>query len=81
MELKWFEDFVRHRQLVGLRSRRRATGTACSRLRPSGDAGDLGPNLEGLSPGGSILGGADLVTAEQEEVVIFPGFRGRVKRP
>jgi len=37
----------RHRQLVELRSRRCATKTACSRLRPSGDAGDLGPNLEG----------------------------------
>ncbi len=38
-------------------------------LRRSGDAGDLGPNLNGLGPGGSILDGWNLVTAEQEEIV------------
>ncbi len=42
---------------------------ACSWLRRSGDAGDLGPNLEGLEPGGSMLDGWDLVTAEVKEVV------------
>jgi hypothetical protein len=58
-----------HRQLVSLRSRWAAIRRACSWLRCSGDAGDLGPNLHGLGPGGSILGGGHLVTAEQEEVV------------
>jgi len=58
-----------HRQLVGLRSRWRAIRTACPWLRRSGDAGDLGPNLKGSGPGGSILGGWNLVSAEQEEVV------------
>jgi hypothetical protein len=38
-------------------------------LRRSGDAGDLGPNLKGLGPGGSMLGGWKMVAAEQEEVV------------
>jgi len=38
-------------------------------LRRGGDAGDLGPNLHGLGPGGSILGGWNVVTAEQEEGV------------
>ena len=43
-------------------------GTACLWLRRSGDAGDLGSNLEGLAAGGSILGGRHLVAAEMEEV-------------
>jgi len=38
-------------------------------LRRSGDAGDLGPNLEGLNPDGSILGGGHLMAAEVEKVV------------
>ena len=38
--------------------------TVCAWLRRSSDAGDLGPNLKGLD-----LGGWNLVTAEQEEVV------------
>jgi hypothetical protein len=59
----------RRHQLVGLRLRWRAIRTACSWLRPSGDAGHLGPNLEGRRPGGSILDGWNLVAAEQDEVV------------
>jgi len=58
-----------HRQLVGLRSRSHAILTACSQLRRSGGAGDLGPNLKGLAPGGSILDGGHLVAAKVEEVV------------
>ncbi len=58
-----------HRQLVGLRSRWRMLRAACSWLRRSGDAGDLGPNLKGLGPCGSILGGRHLAAAEVEEVV------------
>ena len=38
-------------------------------LRRSVDAADLGPNLKGLGPGGSILDGWNLVAAELEEVV------------
>ncbi len=53
-----------HRQLVGLGSRWRTMRAACSWLRRSGDAGDLGPNLKGLGPGGSILGGGHLMAAE-----------------
>jgi len=42
---------------------------ACSWLRRSGDAGDVRPNLKGLDPGGSILGGWNFVAAEPEKVV------------
>ena len=58
-----------HCQLVGLRSRWRATRTACSWLRRSGDAGDLGLNLEGLGLGGSILSDGHLAAAKAEGVV------------
>jgi len=44
-------------------------GTARSWLRRSGDAGDLGPDLKGLEPGGSMLDSWNLVPAEQERVV------------
>src|SRR5215212_9749254 len=37
-------------------------------LCPSGHAGDLGPGLEGLGPGGSILTGGAVIAAEGEEV-------------
>jgi hypothetical protein len=43
--------------------------TACSQLRRGDDAGDLGPNLKSLAPGGSIPNGEHLVAAEQEKVV------------
>jgi len=33
-----------------------------------GNAGDLGPGLEGLGPSGSILGGGKAVAAEGNEV-------------
>src|SRR3954447_2552771 len=36
---------------------------------PSGHAGDLGPDLEGLGPGGSVLGGGAVIAAEVEQVV------------
>ncbi len=66
--IKGFEVMRGHRQLVELRLRWGAIGTACSWLRRSGDAGDLGPSLEGLAPGGSILGGRHLMAAKVEEV-------------
>ena len=60
---------VGHHQLVELRLRRRVISAACSWLRRSGNAGDLGPNLKGLGPGGSMLDGWNLVALEVEEVV------------
>src|SRR3954464_1559436 len=38
-------------------------------LCPSGHAGDLGPGLEGLGPGGSILVGGEVIAGGVEEVV------------
>src|SRR4051794_4610153 len=38
-------------------------------LCPRGHAGDLGPGLEGLGPGGSILTGGPVIAAEVEQVV------------
>ena len=38
-------------------------------LCPSGHAGDLGPGLKGLGPGGSVLGGRAVIAAEVEEIV------------
>jgi len=69
IERRWGAKIKGHRQLVGLRSRWGATRTVCPWLRRSGDVGDLGPDLKGLGPGGSILRGGHSVTAEVEEVV------------
>ena len=44
-------------------------GWARCLLCHAGNAGDLGPGLEGLGPGGSILDGRHSVAAEVEEVV------------
>jgi len=52
-----------------VRSQSRAIRTACPWLHASGDTGDLGPNLKGLGPGGSILDGEHLVVAEVVDVV------------
>ena len=53
-----------------LRSRRYARlGLGAPRLCQTGHAGDLGPGLKGLGPGGSILIGGDVVAAEVEQVV------------
>src|SRR4051812_36554312 len=38
-------------------------------LCQSGNAGDLGPGLKGLGPGGSVLGGRAVIAAEVEEIV------------
>ena len=38
-------------------------------LCPSRHAGDLGPGLKGLGPGGSVLAGGEVIAAEVEEVV------------
>src|SRR5215212_4605947 len=39
------------------------------RLCRGGHAGDLGPGLKGLGPGGSKLGGREVIAAEVEEIV------------
>jgi transposase len=61
--------WARHRQLDWLWSRQGRRGRPHEGLCPSGHAGDLGPGLEGLGPGGSILGGRAVIAAEVEEVV------------
>src|SRR4051812_17710639 len=38
-------------------------------LCQSGNAGDLGPGLKGLGPGGSVLGGRAVIAAEVEQIV------------
>src|SRR3954470_6588447 len=58
-----------HRQLDWLWSRQGRRGRPHERLCPSGHAGDLGPGLEGLGPGGAILTGGEVIAAEVEEVV------------
>src|SRR3954452_3436063 len=59
----------RHRQLDWLWSRQGRRGRAHEGLCPSGHAGDRGPGLKGLGPGGSILGGRAVIAAEVEEIV------------
>jgi hypothetical protein len=59
-----------HRQVVGRWPRwctrsGRTHGSLCQ----GGNPGDLGPGLEGLGPGGSILGGREVIAAEVKEVV------------
>jgi hypothetical protein len=54
-------------------SRYAQLGLDSLRLCQSGHAGDLGPALKGLSPGGSILIGGDVVAAERKEVGYCPG--------
>ena len=48
---------------------RHTEGRPHERLCPSGHASDLGPDLEGLGPGGSILDSGEVIAAEVEEVV------------
>ena len=62
-------DRRRHHQFIKLRLRESAIRTACSWLRRGSDAGDLGPNLEGLGAVGSILGSGHLMAAKVEEGV------------
>jgi len=60
--------FLRHRQLV-------ASGRLNLRYRRPNQSSlqtataDFGPDLEFLGPGGSVLGGSDMIAAEMEEVV------------
>jgi hypothetical protein len=55
--------------LIGSGCDKAHEGRSHERLCPSGHAGDLGPGLEGLGSGGSILMGGAVIAAEVEEVV------------
>src|SRR3954470_15521746 len=55
--------------LIGSGRDKAHKGRSHERLCPSGHAGDLGPGLKGLGPGGSILGGREVIAAEVEQVV------------
>src|SRR6059058_4341065 len=63
------EQSAGHRQLDWLWSRQVRRGRPHEGLCPSGHAGDLGPGLEGLGSGGSILTGGAVIAAEVEQVV------------
>jgi hypothetical protein len=47
----------------------RRSGQTHGSLCQSGNPGDLGPGLEGLGPGGSIVRGGTVIAAEVKEVV------------
>ena len=55
--------------LIGLVRDKAHEGRLHERLCPSGHARDLRPGLEGLGPGGSVLGSGKVVAAEMEHVV------------
>ena len=55
--------------LIGPGHSRAHEGWSHEGLCPSGHAGDRGPGLEGLGPGGSILAGRAVIAAEVEQVV------------
>src|SRR3954462_9722566 len=54
--------------LIGSGRHKVHEGRSHEGLCPSGHAGDLGPGLKGLGPGGSILAGGAVIAAEVEEV-------------
>ena len=55
--------------LIGSDRDKAQEGRSHEGLCPSGHAGDLGPGLEGLGPGGSILGSRKVSASEVEQVV------------
>ena len=55
--------------LIGSGREQGRRGRPHERLCPGGHAGDLGPGLEGLGPGGAILVGGAVIAAEVEQVV------------
>src|SRR3954463_5949960 len=54
--------------LIGSGRDKAHEGQSHEGLCPSGHAGDLGPGLKGLGPGGSVLGGGAVIAAEMEQV-------------
>src|SRR3954468_14828908 len=55
--------------LIGTGRDKAQEGRPHEGLCPSGHAGDRGPGLKGLGPGGSVLGGREVISAEVEQVV------------
>src|SRR3954447_21524390 len=55
--------------LIGSGRDKAHEGQSHEGLCPSGNAGDLGPGLEGLGSGGSILVGGAVIAAEVEQVI------------
>src|SRR4051812_46031528 len=55
--------------LIGSGRDKAHEGRSHERLYPRSHAGDLGPGLKGLGPGGPVLGGRAVIAAEVEEVV------------
>src|SRR3954468_7008646 len=55
--------------LIGSGRDKAHEGRSHEGLCPRGHAGDLGPGLKGLGPGGSVLGGRAVIAAEVEEIV------------
>src|SRR4051794_29220991 len=55
--------------LIGSGRDKAHEGRSRERLCPSSHAGDLGPGLEGLGPGGSILAGGAAIAGEVGQVV------------
>src|SRR3954452_12805442 len=55
--------------LIGSGHDKAHEGRSHEGLCPSGHAGDLGPGLESLGPGGSILVSGKVIAAEVEQVV------------
>src|SRR4051812_50190383 len=55
--------------LIGSGRDKAQEGRSHERLYPSGHAGDRGPGLKGLGPGGPVLGGRAVIAAEMEEIV------------
>ena len=51
------------------RDKARNAGQAHWRSRHAGNAGHFGPGLEGAGPGGSVLGGGEVIATKMEEVV------------
>jgi hypothetical protein len=54
--------------LIGSGRDKAHEGRSHEGLCPSGHAGDLGPGLKGLGPGGAVLGGRAVIAAEVEQV-------------
>src|SRR3982750_3652732 len=55
--------------LIGSGRDKAHEGRSHEGLCPNGDAGDRGPSLKGLGPGGPIRGGGEVIAAEVEEIV------------
>src|SRR5215212_7908850 len=55
--------------LIGSGPDKAHEGRSHEGLCPSGHAGDRGPGLKGLGPGGSVLGSRAVIAAEVEEIV------------